>query len=1065
MRKALPVAGLHQCNLLGSFSSHISMWFSFTHFVGPLQSVDLPLPMRTLLLLFFMAASLVARTQQGFAFTRFTTEDNTGLSSNVVYSLYQDEKGYIWTGTANGLQRFDGSKFIQFGLGKAGNDPFPYSAVSQIIPTGNGKLALNFSGIREFGIFNPADFSYSKIAIKPARPVSQRTDFLMWKDAKGELYLNVFRYGVLHYNKTQNAFVDDYPFPFPEGFVPTLAGVHEDLLKKQIWFVCEKGICVYDEGSRQMWYRHNNPQHLAILQNETIQDHPSQIFIDRQRRFWVFGWPAGGGQVKWCLDSTGSRYVRDTAGLLTGPNGYAEYNSFFESPRTGLWIYGLNTLYNWDNNHHRFYYTKSVSGASNNNMEYSNVHQVIEDRDGNMWIATDRGLYFTSYGSGTYSVVNMLFDESRGEQNIQDILEMQGGEFWFASWGIGVIATDTALRVKKLSLYNTPPPASWPPGYRNAVKLPWAMYHQQRTGDVWIGCNGGVIVIYNWQKKTTRYLWPAEANKSTIRYIAEDKSGNLWLSTQGGRLLKWNGVAFSVVHDIGNIIYKIFVDNEGLLWLASQDKGLYCVNPQSGAIVHQWTADGSAAGLYSNSGTDIEQLHDGTIVYGAGALNFINKKTGAVKLLRYEDGLPSNSVKRLRLDAGGFLWIITENGLSRYNPYKNRIYTYGRKDGITLAGRTGYTDLYSSNGYVMFGGGNAVMMFKPSVFATSQPPPNVVVTDFKIFNQFAPVDSLLQLPRIKLSPDQNSFSIYFSSLSYQQRDRLTYYFKLEGVDKDWQAADGIYFENYSLLPPGTYTFKVYAENVEGLRSAKTTEVIITIKAPFWRTKWFFSVLAFFVTLMIYFLHRERVKRLLAVEKLRNRVARDLHDDMGSTLSTINILSAMAKSKMTTDPVKTAGYISKISDNSQRMMEAMDDIVWSIKPSNDNMQRVTARMREFATGLLEAKDIALQFSVADEVTDVKLNMEARRDFFLIFKEALNNAAKYSKATKVMVTVALQDKQLAFTIKDNGTGFDVAKADSGNGLGNMQKRADVMRGKLRIRSAAGEGTEVRLIVPVI
>ena len=130
-----------------------------------------------------------------------------------------------------------------------------------------------------------------------------------------------------------------------------------------------------------------------------------------------------------------------------------------------------------------------------------------------------------------------------------------------------------------------------------------------------------------------------------------------------------------------------------------------------------------------------------------------------------------------------------------------------------------------------------------------------------------------------------------------------------------------------------------------------------------------------------------------------------------------------------------------------------------------MQRVTARMREFATSVLEAKDIILNFTVTEEVFDVKLNMEARRDFFLIFKEALNNAAKYSKASEVWVNTSIQNKQLSFSIKDNGVGFEVGKADGGNGLGNMQKRADGMNGKLRIRSNAGEGTEVKLTIPVI
>jgi signal transduction histidine kinase len=208
----------------------------------------------------------------------------------------------------------------------------------------------------------------------------------------------------------------------------------------------------------------------------------------------------------------------------------------------------------------------------------------------------------------------------------------------------------------------------------------------------------------------------------------------------------------------------------------------------------------------------------------------------------------------------------------------------------------------------------------------------------------------------------------------------------------------------------------------------------------------------------------RVNRILAVEKVRTRVARDLHDDMGSTLSTINILSAMAKSKMNTDAVKTTEYLAKISDNSQRMMEAMDDIVWSIKPSNDSMQKITARMREFATNVLEAKEMDMEFKIAEDVLDIKLNMEARRDFFLIFKEAVNNAAKYSKAEKVSIDVHTQKNKLMLCVKDNGKGFNANNADNGNGIGNMKKRADNMNGRIELRSEEGKGTTIKLSVPL-
>jgi signal transduction histidine kinase len=147
-----------------------------------------------------------------------------------------------------------------------------------------------------------------------------------------------------------------------------------------------------------------------------------------------------------------------------------------------------------------------------------------------------------------------------------------------------------------------------------------------------------------------------------------------------------------------------------------------------------------------------------------------------------------------------------------------------------------------------------------------------------------------------------------------------------------------------------------------------------------------------------------------------------------------------------------------------MMEAMDDIVWSIKPSNDSMQKIIARMREFATNVLEAKDIQLDFKISEEVYDVKLNMQASRDLFLIFKEAVNNAAKYSKADDVQVHLGVNNKKLILLVKDNGDGFDLQEAD-GNGLGNMQKRADAINGNITIESKEGEGTKVNLVVPLV
>jgi len=1005
--------------------------------------------------------------QQGFAFTHITTEDGIGLASNLVTSLYQDEKGYIWVGTGNGLQRFDGGKFIDISTSKGESDNLLHSRLSQIIPTDSSKLVLASFTRRKLGLFDPATFIYKPIAIKPSKNIPSTSEFRLWKDSQGEIYLNVQNYGILHYNKKENVFVENNPFPIPAGWTVHLVGIYEHVPKQQYWFACDSGLCIYDKRSRQMWYKNNNPQNLAILKNERIHDRLSEVYIDRQKRIWLLGWPrwANDTQIKYCFDSTGTHFLaKDTIGLNHGPSDYTDYKYFYETKQGELWIYGFNALLNYDKTTNRFHYTRSSAGSDNISIDYESIFQMLEDRDGNIWIATNQGIYYTATASANSAIVNVTFNPQNGPTGINDIWELPNGDLWFASGHTGATTTDRRLRKKENDVYSNPPPADWPQSLKAATRQTQSLYRRAETGDIWIGCDSGVIMIHNPEKKTTEYLHPSILNNSPVQYITEDKQGTIWLGTKGGRLVKWTNNNFTLVQDISTIIYKIFIDNEGLLWLATRERGLYAIDPQSGKVLQHYTENNGKNSLFSNTGTDIEQLKNNKIVFGAGALHFIDKNTGSVSMLKYEDGLPSNTVARLRTDEKGFLWIITASGLCRYNPENNHITPYGRKDGVVLAEQTIIADYATHNDYILFAGSNALLMFDPAILSATQQPPDVTITDFKLFNQFLPVDSLMRNSEIKLNYDENSMSIYFASLSYRQRDKLTYYYKMQNIDKEWIKADRSYFANYSLLPPGKYTFKIYCENIEGWRSNKTTELSIYIKPQFWRTWWFASTLLFIVALLIYEVHELRVNKLLAVETLRHRVARDLHDDMGSTLSTINILSSMAKSRINEDAVKTNEYLIKISEYSERMMDAMDDIVWSIKPSNDSMQKVTARMREFATNVLEAKEIDFDFVVGEHVNDVKLDMEARRDFFLVFKEAVNNAAKYSKAKKVLIRLTMQNKNLQLVVKDDGAGFNPAEAD-GNGLGNMQKRAENMNGNVTIKSFIGEGTMVRLTIPVV
>jgi signal transduction histidine kinase len=317
------------------------------------------------------------------------------------------------------------------------------------------------------------------------------------------------------------------------------------------------------------------------------------------------------------------------------------------------------------------------------------------------------------------------------------------------------------------------------------------------------------------------------------------------------------------------------------------------------------------------------------------------------------------------------------------------------------------------------------------------------------------------LKTVNLCVDQNYLNIEFATFNYDNNYSIEQ--KLEGKDEDWKTTEGNH-ALYPWLPPGTYTLLLKSKDAEGNEGKNITRLAIKVHPPFWRTWWFTTIMILLTGTVIFAIHKQKVTRLLEIERVRTRVARDLHDDIGSSLSTINILSKVAAQKMKTDSMASKEYMQKISESSGRIMESMDDIIWSINPVNDTMGKVLVRIKEFVAETLEPKEINFVFIVPEEVKELKLDMEARRDFFLIFKEAINNISKYSEAQNVRIEIKKSDNDLNILIADDGKGFDfnekISRYRGGHGLQNMKSRAQQLKGILNISSAPGKGTCIQL-----
>jgi signal transduction histidine kinase len=299
---------------------------------------------------------------------------------------------------------------------------------------------------------------------------------------------------------------------------------------------------------------------------------------------------------------------------------------------------------------------------------------------------------------------------------------------------------------------------------------------------------------------------------------------------------------------------------------------------------------------------------------------------------------------------------------------------------------------------------------------------------------------------------------------------------MEGFNDEWIDAGTVPEATYTNLSPGNYTFKVFGCNSANVWSPEPASMAITILPPWWGTWWFRLAVILVIASGIYAFYRYRLQQALKLQHLRNRIASDLHDEIGSTLSSISLAGSVIQRKLQGSAPEVESLLTRIGKNTDSMMEAMSDIVWAVNTKNDRFDNVVRRMRAFAIERLEPENITFHFQVDNNLNQLQLDMQQRKNLYLIFKEAIHNAAKYAACKNVWVDIGLHGSALTIRIKDDGQGFDVssAKDDSsfhadgeastgqlgGNGLNNMQRRAEELKGKLTIKSAHEKGTTVEV-----
>jgi two-component sensor histidine kinase len=341
-----------------------------------------------------------------------------------------------------------------------------------------------------------------------------------------------------------------------------------------------------------------------------------------------------------------------------------------------------------------------------------------------------------------------------------------------------------------------------------------------------------------------------------------------------------------------------------------------------------------------------------------------------------------------------------------------------------------------------------------------QPPGNVHFSYIKLNEKYLPLDSLFKVGSLRLKYNgYNSIHFKFSDYSLTDQDKIIYEYTLyNGGDTLWNKIEGVPELTFTKISSGNYKLLIRGGNEFGDYSSQITVFNLSVIPPFTQTVWFIVLIILIVSAILYGIYRYRLQQINKLQTVRNNIASDLHDDIGSTLNSISIYSEVAKQQAG----KEIPALEMIGQNSRKIIESMSDIVWTINPENDPFEKIITRMRSFAYQLLKAKKVEYTFEVDEKLNLIALPMQVRKNFYLVFKEAITNVVKYSEASRVSIDLFEKNKIIMLRIRDNGKGIPVNAQTLGNGLMNMTRRAKEISAELNIISANGGGTEIELML---
>lgn len=969
-----------------------------------------------------------------------------GLQGGGISRILRDAHGFMWFCNAEGATRFDGYAFVRFGT-EAG---LPAQGISDAVQTRDG--CFWFATGQGLFKMDPAK------APQHPHPVSadRISVTCLLEDRAGTLWCGTTR-GLYKLDRSRDPaalqFVD---LGLPEKLWddPVISALSERP-EGGLWIGAGSGL--YGLAPDGRVHRLAEAEGLPDRMIRSLAIEPDgTLWVATRRGLARMGAQEG---TRWKIDrlSTAQGLGNpDVLALLRAADG-----SILAGTAEGLSILNRGPIRNFNAAH-------GLRGP---------VHSLAESAQGDLWLGHDSGVQcWTRSGPVTYTQA-----EGLAEDRVDKVLEDRTGAL-------------VAVRIRKHALLLQSQAGSRfqarPVPFPKDVANPgWGWNQpalQDHLGDWWIATGSGLCRFDRSPgaagiasaRHARTYKVASVAGAEEVFAVFEDSRGDIWFSVASpvtNGLGRWRRREDRVegFHEqeglprlFDSLPTAFAEDRGGNVWVAFNGAGL--ARYKAGRFERFGREQGLPEGWIRSLTVDSKGRLWVAASGGAGVLDDPSAAQPRIRTITAAQGLASNSIWCFAEDGWGRIYIGTGAGVDRVDPDGRRMFHLSEAQG--LAPGVPRSAHRSRDGAIWFALSGGLSRYTPTRPDSTAPPP-IYLTAARVAGilRVEPASGAARLNLGDLAPQENRIQVDFTSPGTVAGGPLRYQYRLEGVSDDWSAPATGRSVDLANLSAGRYRFQVRATGETGISSQPAAELHFNILSPVWARPWFLALGSGVLLGLLWLGYRTRLRHLLEVERIRTRIAADLHDDIGASLSRIAILSEVVKRGDTLETSESSRFLSEIAESSRELVDSMGEIVWSIDPRRDDLKHLLARIGQFASGALEAKGIRWTMVHPPDPGRVKLSPEQRRGTFLILKEAINNALKHSGGKAIQLRVETAPGKVVAQIRDDGTGIPPGPAvgeghavASGRGLANMRARARELGGELTIHSGA-DGTTIRLELP--